>query len=59
MNYYHLALIALLFGTGELILGLGTNGPLFISMMAMVFCSYLVSFTCLLLHEEEETVILT
>ncbi len=59
MNYYHIGIIALLFGTGELILGLGTHGQLFISMMAMVLCSYVVSFTCLLLHEEEETVILT
>ena len=54
MNYYHIGIVALLFGTGELILGSATHGWLQVGMMTMVVCSYFLCYVCLVLHQEEE-----
>ena len=47
---YRMALVAMLFGTGELILASKMNGDPQIAMFAMVFLSYLVAFVYYRMH---------
>ena len=50
VSYYRMAIIAMLFGTGELILSSKMNSEAQLIMFAMVFVSYLVAFTCYRMH---------
>ncbi len=49
-SYYRMAIIAMLFGTGELILSSKMNSEPQLIMFVMVFVSYLVAFTCYRMH---------
>ena len=51
---YRMAIIAMLFGTGELILASKMNGDAQIAMFAMVFLSYLVAFVYYRIHVVEQ-----
>jgi len=51
---YRMAIIAMLFGTGELILASKMNGDQQIAMFAMVFLSYLVAFVYYRIHIVEQ-----
>lgn len=51
---YRMAIIAMLFGTGELILSSKMNGDSQIAMFAMVFLSYLVAFVYYRIHIVEQ-----
>ncbi len=50
VSYYRMAIIAMLFGTGELILSSKMNSEPQLIMFVMVFMSYLVAFTCYRMH---------
>ncbi len=54
MSYYRIATIAMLFGTGELLLALAMNGSAQIGMFIMVALSYFVSASCYLMHRKDQ-----
>ena len=51
---YRMALVAMLFGTGELILASKMNGDPQLAMFTMVFLSYLVAFVYYRIHIVEQ-----
>jgi len=51
---YRMAIVAMLFGTGELILASKMNGEAQLGMFAMVFVSYLVAFVYYRIHVVEQ-----
>ena len=51
---YRMALVAMLFGTGELILASKMNSNPQLGMLAMVFLSYLVAFVYYRIHIVEQ-----
>lgn len=51
---YRMALVAMLFGTGELILASKMHGDVQLAMLAMVFLSYFVAFVYYRIHIVEQ-----
>jgi hypothetical protein len=54
MSYYRIATIAMLFGTGELMLAVAMNGSAQIGMFIMAGLSYFVSGACYHMHKKDQ-----
>ena len=54
MSYYRIATIAMLFGTGELILAIAMNGSAQIGMFIMAGLSYFVAGSCYAMHKKDQ-----
>ncbi len=54
MSYYRIATIAMLFGTGELLLAMAMHGSAQIGMFIMVALSYFISGSCYSIHKKDQ-----
>lgn len=54
MSYYRIATIAMLFGTGELILALAMHGDAQIGMLIMASMSYFITGSCYAIHNKDK-----
>jgi len=54
MNNYKMGIVAMLFGTGELMLAMAMNGHPQIGMFIMAGCSYVVMALYFRIHQVEE-----
>ena len=54
MSYYRIATIAMLFGTGELMLAVAMNGSAQIGMFIMAGLSYFIAGSCYAMHKKDQ-----